>query len=75
MLGTQHMPLCEFKQEQLWLWVYKKWSSKQPTMVLVKLDEYVGTGDDDAMLGGASGDEFDIAGMSYSIVHVAVYLM
>lgn len=30
-------------------------------MVLVKLDEYVGTGDDDAMLGGASGDEFDIA--------------
>ncbi len=75
MLGTQHMPLCEFKQEQLWLWVYKKWSSKQPSMVLVKLDEYVGTGDDDAMLGGASGDEFDIAGMSYSIVHVAVYLM
>jgi hypothetical protein len=44
-------------------------------MVLVKLDEYVGTGDDDAMLGGASRDEFDIAGMSYSIVHVAVYLM
>jgi hypothetical protein len=35
----------------------------------------VGTGDDDAMLGGASRDEFDIAGMSYSIVHVAVYLM